>query len=49
MWVAVAVVFVIGVLLLLRWLGKWRDPDWDGEQGRAKSFLWSKKGSGGPY
>ncbi|MDQ3914398.1 MAG: hypothetical protein M3323_03565 [Actinomycetota bacterium] len=43
----VAFVFVVGVVLLYRWLRKWRDVEWDGEQGRARAFLWSKKGTSG--
>ncbi len=45
-WIA-SFVFVVGMVLLFRWLGKWRDPEYDSEQGRAKAFLWSTKGSGG--
>ncbi|MDQ3957603.1 MAG: hypothetical protein M3273_04695 [Actinomycetota bacterium] len=49
MWVigVLSAVFVAGVVWLFRWLGKWRDPSGDSEEGRAKAFLWSTKGSGG--
>ena len=36
-----------GLALFFRWLLKWRDPSWDSEEGQAKAFLWSTRGSGG--
>lgn len=51
MWIVgiITAVFLIGVVLLFRWLGKWRDPEGDSDAGRAKAFLWSTKGGGGGW
>ena len=46
-WGVASAVFLIGTVLLFRWFGKWRDPEYDSEAGRAKAFLWSKGGGGG--
>ena len=42
----VAVAGSIGAWRLFRWLRKWRDPAWDSKEKQARSFLWSKKGTG---
>jgi len=44
--------FVVGailvVALLLRWMFRWRDPQWDTRENQARSELWSTRiGSGG--
>ena len=43
----VAGVFAAAVWALIRWAGKWRDPQWDTREGQSKARLWSKLGSGG--
>lgn len=45
LWI-VAVVAVIGFVVLVVWLLRWRDPSWN-DEGQRKTFTWSKRGDGG--
>jgi hypothetical protein len=46
---AILVAGAAGLVVLFRWLLKWRDPSWDTEEKQARSFFWSTKGGGGGF
>lgn len=43
MWTwGILVAGIAGVAWFFRWALRWRDPNWDTQEGQAKSKLWSK-------